>query len=72
MKKFKTKYIYKIIGYKVSASEKVKRRLLEFGFTKGERFVVSYKSLFGGSVIVEIRGYLLSLRTKFLSYLEVE
>jgi len=72
MKKFKAGKFYQVVGYKRGIDEKVKRRLLEFGFTRGERFMVAYKSFFAGSVIVELRGFSLSLRTKFLDFLEVK
>ena len=72
MKKFKVGKMYQVVGYKKFVDEKVKVRLLEFGFTRGERFVISHKSFFGENVIVEIRGFLLSLRSKFLNFLEVE
>ena len=43
-------------------SEKIKRRLLELGFTRGEKVRVVRKSLLGKVRLVEIRGYTLSLR----------
>ena len=72
MKKFAKNRVYKIVGFESLLDDKVTRRLLEFGFTKGEKFIISHKSFWGSSVIVEIRGYSLSMRTKFLSLLKVE
>jgi Fe2+ transport system protein FeoA len=72
IKKWKLKKVYKITGYEDYSDKKVLRRLLEFGFVKGTNFVISYKSLLGDTFLVEVRGYTLSLRNKFLSYLKVE
>ena len=70
-KKWQINKIYKVVGFESTADEKVLRRLLEFGFTKGTNFLISHKTLLGETVIVEIRGFSLSLRTKFLSCLKV-
>lgn len=57
----KIKKIYQIEGIS-TASEKIKRRLLELGLTKGQKVVVVRKSLLGKVFLIEIRGYTLSLR----------
>ena len=71
-KKYELNKLYKVVGYEPYADEKVLRRLLEFGFTKNTPFKVSHKSLIGKSVIVELRGYFLTMRKKFLELLKVE
>ena len=63
---------YKVIDYNEKSDERILRRLLEFGFTPNQSFVISHKSLTGQSLIVELRGFSLSLRTKFLSILKVK
>lgn len=53
---------YTILGFEKSMMFKFKRRLLDLGFTKGERIVFYRKSLLGKTYLVGIRGYILSLR----------
>jgi len=71
MKKFVLNKPYKVVGYAKDCEEKQKRRLCEFGFVRGETFFVSYKSLLGENYIVEIKGFVLSLKKSLLSVLEV-
>lgn len=70
--KWKIGKVYKIGEIKTGFDQKIVRRLLEFGFTPGTKFMISYKSLLAKSVIVELRGFSLSIRTRFLDCLEVE
>lgn len=63
--------IYKIVDYKEKCDERILRRLLEFGFTKGTHFIISHKSMFGKVGTIEIRGFCLSFRLKFLDILKV-
>ena len=63
---------YQIVGYNELKGEKVVRRLLELGFTPGQKFIISHKSMLGKSVIVDIRGFCLSMRSDFLKYLKVK
>lgn len=63
--------IYKIVGYNQKGDERILRRLLEFGFTRGESFVISHKSMFGKVGTIEIRGFCLSFRLEFLNILKV-
>lgn len=39
-----------------------RRRLLDFGFTKGAEITVCNIAPFGGTVLISIRGYVLALR----------
>jgi len=71
-KRYELNRLYRVVGYEKQADEKILRRLLEFGFTKNTTFKISHKSLIGKSVIVELRGYFLTMRKKFLELLKVE
>ncbi|MBP3344828.1 MAG: ferrous iron transport protein A [Clostridia bacterium] len=55
-----------------SAPLKIKRRLLELGFTKGQKIRVVEKSLSKQTFLVELRGYCLSMRKNLASYIVVE
>ena len=70
-KKLQINKLYKVLGFHNYQDEKIVRRLLELGFTKGTQFSIAHKSLLGKSVVVELRGYYLTLRTKFLEILKV-
>ena len=52
----------KVQGVAPLAPIKIKRRLLELGFTKGQSVKVVRKSLIGKTFLVELRGYTLTLR----------
>ena len=71
-KKYELNKLYKVVGYQRPFDEKVLRRLLEFGFTKNTVFKISHVSFLGKSVIVELRGYYLTMRKRFLNFLKVE
>lgn len=60
-----------IEGYAKESSLQFKRRLLELGLTPGQNVKVVRKSLLGKTVLVEIRGYMLSLRKDLLSFILV-
>ena len=63
LKNAKIGKIYNIKSLSEYASEKIVRRLFELGFTKGQSIKVVRKSLLGQTILIEIRGYTLSLRT---------
>ena len=63
---------YTICGIVEGASMKIKRRLLELGLTVGQKVRVLRRSLAGGVLLIEIRGYTLSLRRDIASLVEVE
>lgn len=48
---------------------KIKRRLLELGFTKGTKVKVHRKSLLGQAYMVELRGFILSMKKDILKYI---
>ncbi|MBQ8908826.1 MAG: ferrous iron transport protein A [Clostridia bacterium] len=54
-----------------AAPLKIKRRLLELGFTCGQAVKIIRKSLFGQTYLIEIRGYLLSIRKSLTDYIVV-
>lgn len=69
--KAKVSKIYRIKGA-TGAVDKISRRLLELGFTRGERVKVVANSLAKKVSLVEIRGYLVSVRTNLLARIEIE
>lgn len=63
---------YSIIGIKEDCYYSIKRRLLDLGFTKGQSVCKVKSSLLNKVVLIEIRGYLLSLKSKIADYILVE
>ena len=62
--------IYKITGF-CGEKDKVYRRFLELGFSLGQRVKVLEKSLQKKVFLIEVRGYVLSVRTSLLQKIEV-
>ncbi len=62
---------FEICGISKSASIKIKRRLLELGLTEGQKVRVCRRSLLGKVLLIEIRGYTLSLRRDIAGFVEV-
>ncbi|MCI8554975.1 MAG: ferrous iron transport protein A [Clostridia bacterium] len=60
-----------IKGISVLAPIKIKRRLLELGFTRGVKARVVRKSLLGNAYMIELRGYTLTLRKDIVSFLQI-
>lgn len=52
--------------------DKINQRLLELGFTQGQRVKIVAKSAMKKAVLLEIRGYLLSIRTSMLANVVVK
>ena len=52
--------------------DKTNQRLLELGFTQGQRVRIVAKSAMKKAVLLEIRGYLLSIRTSMLANVVVK
>lgn len=63
---------YKIHKISYSVGDKVKRRLLDLGFTKGEKIRVVGKSLLKKAYLIEIRGYTLTLKKDIVSCILVD
>ena len=53
---------YKIQELSMTLSQKNKMRLLEFGFIKGKKIKLLKKSLLKKTLLVELMGFILSLR----------
>ena len=64
--------IKRIVAISADAPFKIKLRLLELGFTNGQRIKLAKKSLFGDTFLVEIRGYCLSMRKNIADFVFVE
>lgn len=47
-------------------------RLCELGFTSGEKVRIVAKSLFGRAMLIEVKGYLLSIRSILLKSVVVQ
>ena len=62
---------YSLVGVADSAPLKMKRRLLELGFTRGQKVRVVRKSLLKRAYLVEVRGFTLSVRRDIAQYLLV-
>lgn len=54
---------YVISGYEDSLSIKILRRLCDLGLTVGQTVKVSSRSLLKKALLIEVRGYLLSLKS---------
>lgn len=61
-----------ICGFADSTPIKIKRRLLDLGFTKGQKIKVVRKSTLGKDYMVELRYFTLTLRGDILRYILVE
>lgn len=70
--KAKKNVFFKIEGISNNAPLRIKRRLLELGFTSGTKVRVLRKSLIGQAYLVELRGFTLSMRKDILAYLNVD
>ena len=63
--------VYEIVGFS-DGQEAVLRRFFELGFVQGERVKVVSTSLQKKVFLVEIHGYLLSVRASLLSCVQVK
>lgn len=61
---------YLIVGF--NSNDSLLRRFLELGFTVGQKVKVVSSSLLKKVFLVEIRGYLLSVRRELLNRIIVE
>ena len=50
----------------------IKRRMLELGLTNGQRVRVTRKSILNKVLLIEIRGYMLSIRKNIAGHIWVE
>ena len=61
---------YKVVGF--DGNDQIMRRFLELGFSVGEKIKIVSTSLQKKVLLIEIRGYLLSVRADLLSRIFVE
>ena len=61
---------YKVVGF--DGNDQIMRRFLELGFSVGEKIKIVSTSLQKKVLLIEIRGYLLSVRAELLSRIFVE
>lgn len=69
--KAKANKTYKIVGF-AENYDAVLRRFLELGFAKGEKIKILFTSLQKKVFLVQLRGYLLSVRASLLSKVQVQ
>lgn len=62
--------LYKIVGFS-SENDAVLRRFMELGFTVGEKIKIVATSLQKKVFLLELRGYLLSVRAELLHRIEI-
>ena len=63
---------YKVVGFDDSIEKNILRRFCDFGITKGQKIKVNYKSLLKKVILIEIRGYTLSIKSSLASKVLVE
>lgn len=63
---------YTVKGFVEGASIKIKRRILELGFTRGQKIKIVRKSLLGKAFLVELRGFTLTIRKDIAGIILVE
>lgn len=56
----------------INAEQKLKRRLMDMGFTKGTSFFVKKVAPLGDPIQITIRGYEISVRKADAFFIEVE
>lgn len=66
----KENIFYKIL--QINAQIKIKRRLLELGFTNNEKVLILKKSRLKGVFLLQIKGYVLALKKKEVANIIVE
>ena len=62
--------LYKIVGFS-SENDAVLRRFMELGFNVGEKIKIVATSLQKKVFLIELRGYLLSVRAELLHRIEI-
>lgn len=61
----------KIVGYD-NLNNSLLRRICDLGLTKGQKVVITSRSLLKKALLVEVRGYLLSLKSDIAKGVIVE
>lgn len=62
----------KVVGFSHNCSYKIKRRLLELGFFNGTIITLNQRSFLNEVLLVELNGYLISLRADIAKNIIVE
>lgn len=60
-----------IKGISQNAPLKIKRRILELGFTQGQKVKILRKSVLGKAYLIEIRGFVLTIRKDIANFIEI-
>lgn len=68
--KYNKFYTLKAIDGEISP--KLRRRLLDLGFTSGQKIKILYRSLLGKTYLLQLRDYTLSMRDRIVRTLLVE
>ena len=63
---------YSIVQIEKDCPSSVRRRLFDLGFTKGQTIQKIQTSLLGKVILVQIRGYLLSIRSSIADSIMVK
>ena len=63
---------YKICQIEKDCPVSVRRRLFDLGFTNGQTIQKIQKSLLGKVILVQLRGYLLSIRSSIANFVMVQ
>ena len=71
LSKCKIGKIYEIENISNLCPMKIKRRLYDLGFLNKTKIKVLKKSLFGGVLLLEMRGYILSLKKSIAVYINL-
>lgn len=60
-----------IVGFSKSLDDSIKRRLLELGIVPGKAIVIEQISFLGDVLLIQINGYMLSLRKSIALQIKV-
>ena len=71
MNECKENILYKISGFSGEV-DNISRRFMELGLVEGEKIRICGKSLQKKVFLIEVRGYLLSVRASLLKKVQVE
>lgn len=63
---------YFIVGYKTHVAFNIKRRLLELGLTAGTKVTLHQKSFLNEVLLIELNGYMLSLRSSVAKHVLIK
>ncbi len=61
----------KVVGFREGSIE-YRKKLLDMGLTTGTEFVLIRRAPLGNTIVIQVRGYELTLRTDEANILEIE